>query len=158
MKIIFLDIDGVLNTDRMIRMRKNLDIKTIEFEPEVMSNLSKIIKATNAKLVISSTWRVHRDTDLLLWTALIDNLKKYNLEKEIFDITETEDGKIKRQPRWKEIANWLLKNKEQNISSFVILDDEWGMDFLEPNFVRCSSSVGISEENCIDAIAILNKS
>jgi hypothetical protein len=157
MKIIFLDIDGVLNTDRIVRMRKNHDIATIEFDPEALNNLSKIVNATKAKLVISSNWRIHQNTDTPLWNALIDNLKKYNLDNEIIDITETEDGEIKQQPRWKEIFNWLLKNKNQEISSFVILDDEWGMDLLDENFVQCSSSVGISDKNCIDAITILNK-
>jgi hypothetical protein len=156
-KIIFLDIDGVLNTDRVVRMRKNHDITTIEFDPEAMNNLRKIVNATNAKLVISSTWRIHQNTDTPLWNALIENLKKYNLENEIFGITETDEGKIKQQPRWQEILNWLLKNKDQEISSFVILDDEWCMDLLNANFVRCSSSVGISAKNCIDAITILNK-
>jgi flagellin-specific chaperone FliS len=156
-KIIFLDIDGVLNTDRIDRMRKNHNISTIDFDPEALKNLSKIVIETNAKLVISSSWRVHQNTDTPLWNALIDNLKKCNLEKEIFDITEVHGGIIKRQPRWKEISNWLLKSKELDISSYVILDDEWDMDFLSMNFVRCSSSVGISDKNCIDAIAILNR-
>ena len=62
-KLIFLDIDGVLNSE--LYARRFFDDKIYEKDPKA-SNLVdsnavqlvlKIIKETNAKLIISSSWR-----------------------------------------------------------------------------------------------------
>ena len=53
MKIIFLDIDGVLNV-----IPQGRDEYGAIFHPEFVANLKHIIDKTGAKLVISSTWRM----------------------------------------------------------------------------------------------------
>lgn len=52
MKIIFLDIDGVLNV-----FGKSHDQYGKTFHKHFENNLKYIIEQTNAKIVLSSTWR-----------------------------------------------------------------------------------------------------
>ncbi len=154
MKVIFLDIDGVLNSDRIARMRRNHNILEMTFDQDAMENLSQIITETGSRIVISSTWRFHYKTENPLWLSLIDNLKQYNLDNHIIGTTEITNI-ASAKPRWKEINEWLFNKND--IESFVILDDEWDMGILNRNFVRCSGSVGISSSNCREAIEILNR-
>lgn len=154
MKVVFLDIDGVINTDRIARYRKNHDIDEMVFDEEAMNNLQQIVTNTGSKIVISSTWRIHYNTTTPLWVALVDNLEKYGLEQFIVGITPVEDGNPFSKPRRIEIKEWLDEHPE--VDTFVILDDEWDMGELTPHFVRCAGSIGISSANCEEAIAILN--
>lgn len=59
MKIIFLDVDGVLNSDEYIEKTKKLNIQGIESEvdPEKITLLRNAIVETGAKVVLSSSWR-----------------------------------------------------------------------------------------------------
>jgi hypothetical protein len=64
MKLIFLDIDGVMNhRNYMIRSRLH---HLQEFCPVAVRNLREIVKRTNAKIVISSTWRKFKDMDFVM--------------------------------------------------------------------------------------------
>ena len=72
MKIIFLDIDGVLNSEKWYieRFDKNLypnleNHHLCEFDPLTIEQLNLLTDKTNAKIVISSTWRMGRTIDEL---------------------------------------------------------------------------------------------
>lgn len=60
MKIIFLDIDGVLNSTKYDRERKqndgNIDITRLAL-------LKRLVDSTNAKIVLTSTWRKFWESD-----------------------------------------------------------------------------------------------
>lgn len=113
MNIIFLDIDGVLNSYAYYKETENdLDLKAIDI-------LSQIYHKFNCKIVLSSTWRELKDISdesaQKMWKHLIDTLEKYGME--IYDITPT----IKNN-RPLEIATWLQNN---SCSNYVILDDDF---------------------------------
>lgn len=59
MKAIFLDIDGVLNSDEYFDKISNLDIQGIEKEIDIekVKLLKEAINETGAKIVLSSSWR-----------------------------------------------------------------------------------------------------
>ena len=87
MKIIFLDIDGVLNTDKweayMLSQRLPLEDEFgIFFDKEAINNLAKILTITKAKIVIHSTWKLGKPLE---WLQLLWN--KRRLPGHIFDIT-----------------------------------------------------------------------
>lgn len=113
MNIIFLDIDGVLNSYAYYKETENdLDLKAIDI-------LSQIYHKFNCKIVLSSTWRELKDISdesaQKMWKHLVDTLEKYGME--IYDITPT----IKNN-RPLEIATWLQNN---SCSNYVILDDDF---------------------------------
>jgi hypothetical protein len=136
MKIIFLDIDGVLNgynkwTYLIINISKALRIPVrmvkntlniFEVKERYVKRLSKIVKKTGAKIVMSSSWRfgywntpyeeMYYDQKRLYYL-----LFKYGIE--VIDITPSSNsGK-----REDEINKWLNETK-LTVDRFVILDDE----------------------------------
>lgn len=77
MKVIFLDIDGVLNSDEYFDKIKNLDIQGIEQEIDIekIKLLKKAINETGAKVVLSSSWRYTRNGQQL--KELLSNYEIY---------------------------------------------------------------------------------
>lgn len=165
MNIIFLDVDGVLNC---------ADGK-YELEPGMVENLSRLVDVTDAKIVLTSSWRVFftRDkngnlVDSKLYqygkpgkaSKLIDILAKYGLE--IFDTVADIDHA--NAHRGEEIRNWL---ETHDVDNFVILDDD-KFDFkkqgLHEHHVRTHAGVfrwipagaqGLTQSKMIDALMIL---
>lgn len=59
MKVIFLDIDGVLNNnDYYERRSKGLINNKHDIDELLISRVNDIVEATNAVIVVSSTWRL----------------------------------------------------------------------------------------------------
>lgn len=59
-KVIFLDIDGVLNTKWWYtQMNRNTpkDKYGYAFDPKAVANLRRIVEETGADIVISSSWK-----------------------------------------------------------------------------------------------------
>lgn len=164
MKIIFLDIDGPLNTERfMIERYEKFQTQINQkdghnlFDPICVDNLKKIINATEAKIVISSTWRYDGLEEMKkIWAGR-------NLPGEVIDITPYSheiraSGIITNvDRRGVEIKHWLDKNKNIDIESYVIIDDD--SDMLSEqlsNFVKVSWKNGIEDKDVEITIKILN--
>ena len=153
MKIIFLDIDGVLNTEKYIMERFNQHLSIHDennvslFDPEMIEKLNKIINETGAKIVISSCWRI-------LYT--LEELRNIWIEREILgEIIDRTP--ITSMIRGKEVEYWLNKYGDK-VDSYVILDDD--TDFLSSQFrnlVVTSWKDGMSDEHVKKAISILNE-
>ena len=58
MKVIFLDIDGVLNSIKFDRLRMR-DGRSDFIDESRLPLLKQIVDSTNAVIVLSTTWRVH---------------------------------------------------------------------------------------------------
>ena len=119
MKIIFLDFDGVLNSENWMvsRFKKfdNDDIATqypfYEIDPDAVENLNRIIELTGAKVVVSSTWRHGRNPE-----ELSNILKFHNFKGEIIDVTPSLNIKGYTVPRGCEIDFWLKEKKFSRIN------------------------------------------
>ena len=142
-KIIFLDFVGVLSP-----INNEIDNGKDRFGPlfnqECTKHFNYIIAATDAKIVITSSWRQY----LSLW-QLRRMWRKCNMAGEIVGITP-----LKSTHRGEEIDYWLKKNKY--CRQYVILDD---MNFRQFNdhhrnkLVTCDGRVGLTAE---DAIRVMN--
>lgn len=111
-KIVFLDVDGVLNSEQYFKGRNN---KGVDLDESRFPLLKEIVESTNSKIVLSSSWRNIRECDQ--YNQLPVMLLKYGME--IYDYTpylETE--------RSKEITQWLFDNADRNVEKFIILDDD----------------------------------
>ena len=186
MKIIFLDIDGVLNGYNLwstlgwnlVCFLKNKKIKEwyrkstnpCGTHESKVKRLAKIVHKTNAKVVMSSSWRngfwnVPYEEKNERQKELTDLLIKYNIE--VIDIT----GKSKSGRRDEEIKEWL-NNHINEINSFVILDDErFDLEcFVNNHLVQTSETkkgqmikghwnenTGLKRKHVKQAIKILNK-
>jgi histidinol phosphatase-like enzyme len=62
-KVVFLDVDGVLNNDKTERYPSNLEelFSPFVLDKENITQLKRILKETGAKIVLSSTWRMSEE-------------------------------------------------------------------------------------------------
>lgn len=159
MKVIFLDVDGVLNSEVSREQERNNFDNWMEHEVSEMhvNNLKKIVDATGAQIVLSSSWRFDHPKatgrDFIvdpLMKVLDRKLKAAGLD--IIDVTPDLRGKI----RGAEIQDWLDRHSE--VERFVILDDDVDMnDEQKPFFVNTTFKNGLTDELANKAIEILNK-
>ena len=150
MKILFLDFDGVLNSEKYV---KNSNEFGAVIDPDRMILLKQIIDSTGAKIVLTTSWREHWDKDPQSCddTGIeINNIfEKYSLN--IFDKTLILDS-----CREDEIFDWLERNLE--VTNFVVLDDRFlDSKRLGEHFIKTNGySKGLDEESVKKAIEILN--
>ena len=168
MKLIFLDIDGVLAL-----MYKDRDDYGSLFHPEFVENLKSIIDATGAKIVISSTWR---SSGLEIMQEM---WKHRGLPGEVIAITPFSQHRF----RGLEIKEYLSNNmqfqrinwskkvqktyiKASKCKNYIILDDDSDMTYNQrEHFVKCSCNFthpdslegyGLTKQCAEQAIKILN--
>lgn len=148
MKVIFLDIDGVLNNEKTtITTSTGWDF----VEDDKIQILKYILNKTKAKIVLSSTWRWERDNPQRNqdFCELQNKLKEYNIE--FYDYTPT----LLRGRRQDEIFEWLKNHSD--IENYIILDDTFDeIDKTLPNFFKTNFKTGLTKEIAEKAIKFLN--
>lgn len=162
MKIIFLDIDGVLNhenfyEDRFINEQNNeskIPYPYSEIDPKCVKYLNQLISETGAKVVISSTWRKSG------LEYCKDVLEYHGFEGEIIDITP--NLRSENCLRGNEILTWMQKNESiigshYNFTEYVILDDDSDMLYWQRNnFILVDRFVGLTMGNVFQSKKIMN--
>ena len=147
MKIIFLDIDGVLNTWDY-RRRLELEYFSNLIDRDKMIHLKKIVDLTGAKIVLSSSWRKWWNTE----GAQTDSVGCYlqqifrTFDLQIYDKIPV----IANASRSEEVWAWM--RGKYYIEEYAILDDRadlgWNSD-LQMHFIQTSDA----EEGLTDALA-----
>lgn len=150
MRVAFLDIDGVLNNDEFYRteLRWPKGQRFHDVDRNNVECLNKITKATGAKVVLSSTWRLTP-----FFRELIQHLHNQGVDAEIIGRTPWFDAKF----RGEEILAWLQCQVELP-AGFCILDDENGMTSLSPWLVQTNPALGLVDSNVEPAIKLLHRS
>ena len=152
MKVIFLDVDGVLN-DCATEERMESGYVGVD-EPKVKI-LADIVECTGAKIVLTSSWKEGWSPVYGLCDDdckyLLSKLKKYGLL--VMDSTDDTE-----YDRGRGILNWLCAHPE--VTGFVILDDhtfDFGECGLMGNFVPTTYWFGLTESCAAAAIETLNR-
>jgi hypothetical protein len=165
MKVVFLDVDGVLNAGRRVN-KGTMGFELIDWAlPHAIVHINRITRVTGAKLVISSTWRIGKTIK-----ELRQMFAEVGIEGDIV-------GKTERGPcswhvnrgypncaeghRGGEIADWLRNYKAINgedIEAFVILDDDSDMGDLSDRHIKTAYDRGITRRECDRAIQMLGHS
>lgn len=150
MNIIFLDVDGVLNSFRKLKLVYEKTNKphsgyNYPFDEICLKNLKKLVEETNSKIIITSTWR---KSELGL-NKLLSILKEYDLDKYVIGCTPILETKEK------EIKQYLLNIPKPY--NFIILDDNSNLNKFLPYLIKTDSYVGLTLKNVEDGIKILNK-
>ncbi len=163
MNIIFLDIDGVLCTTRTCvaqRLGDPVSGRFREFDIVGCGLIRTICHKSDAKIVISSTWRLGADITGKnkegFKSSLHDNLEEGGLIQYIHEDWRTKDLRFSTEDIWRghEIQEWLGRHPE--VKKYVILDDDCDM-LLEqkPYFVNTDANNGITYEDYKKIIEIL---
>lgn len=150
MKVIFLDIDGVLNSDRYLRGREEAGVV---IDPSRMALLQRLVRATDAAVVLSSSWREHWDADPARCDA--SGAKIHEIFS-AYGVTVADKTPSLAAGRVEEIRAWLAAHPA--VERFAVLDDAllWA-DFLDGHFVKTSSFYGgLDETDVARVIEILN--
>ena len=153
MKVIFLDIDGVLNTNYT---KETTSSGVIFVEDNKIKILKQIIDETDAKVVLSSTWRYGwTDSDRSMFAQDFNELKE-KLEEfgiTLYDKTPIFDYYMRK--RGEEIQEYL--RGRDDIDGYVIIDDLDG-SWLRPcssHLLQTSPWKGLEEKHIKTAKKIM---
>ena len=149
-KYIFLDFDGVLNTPKG------------KFDQKAIDNLRYLLERSDAKVIISSTWRLQgMEYIQKLW-------QDYHLPGEVVGLTPScnsiDFSNIDGLEEWKglhaakglEIAEWLRLHAKEPYC-YVILDDEEDILFAQQeHLVKIEGGKGLSKADAKASLKILN--
>lgn len=125
MKVIFLDIDGVLNCHKTPNPRNFPYV----IDNDLLLLFRQLLERTGALVVLSSTWRYD--------PAGIFSAKHYGVP--FIDITPD----MPKEPRCKEILEWVRKHPEVN--RYAVIDDE-DDELDELPLFQPSSRIGLTQE------------
>ena len=159
MKVIFLDIDGVLNCSTT---EDHAPGGAIGIERRCVKALRLIVEATGAKIVLTSTWKEE-------WSPYYERCSPdviylmQELAKEGLTIFSKTEDDIKH--RGKGISDWLAcfgPDVSGDVPDWVVLDDEVFIDYNEYTYVMSHlvktayGGGGLTDELATRAIQILN--
>ncbi len=165
MKVLFLDIDGVLNSENMLNRlddeHRALGNHVCEcyaltqmMDLRLVQRLNEIITETQAKVVISSSWRLfvgfEEVTKILVARGfigeVIDQTPDLVNDAVWLEAWRTREGApfaYERLERGMEIAEWLKGHPE--VSAFCVLDDCSDMVGVRHRLVLCDPLTGLDE-------------
>lgn len=150
MKLIFLDIDGVFNSEAW---KKDPRFSKIEypynlFDPETVLLFNRIIRETEAKVVITSTWRLKYSLE-----SLRTIFNKVGIRCEIVACTPDLRRGSDHVLRGNEILKWCKDNRKLlgvkyiNYTDYVIIDDNSDMLYWHvSHFFQTDPQCGLSPE------------
>jgi hypothetical protein len=144
--ILFLDIDGVLNSHEFCRRVPQRGI--IGIDPLAVAHLQRIVDETNCSLVLSSTWR-----KLHMMSEMRDKLATAGMKRPVPLVDKTPDlGDDTSRGRGLEVNAWL--NRTGFRGRYVCLDDDH--DFLPGQpLVRTHFEFGLTSEIADQCIRVL---
>ncbi len=163
MKLLFLDVDGVLNSQRWCGEKG--EGWECTFDPAALRELERIVHLTCAHIVVSSAWRIGESRASMLDKLGAAGMSAF-LRLRIIGLTPylRHEAPVGGYLRGDEIRAWMNLNVPSferraaygPLESFVILDDGDDMGALKPYLVQTRWEVGLTREDADRAIEILN--
>lgn len=146
-KLLFLDIDGVLNRHQYNEMSQSNSV-----DPDCVARLNRILNATDARIVLSSAWRY-----MLIGKAM--SLVGFDYLLRTHGVVA--NRLVGRTPADEEITErgWQIhqwRKEHDHCGRYVVIDDmDLHISPLHP-FVRPQGHIGLTDADVDKAIAILN--
>lgn len=161
MKVVFLDIDGVLNSVEWIQ-RVGLDVWDqadggTQLDPDAVKRLDLIVQMSEARIVISSTWRKMYDPPTIRgflrrhgFTGEVIGETVHHIPMEERTTAQQASGRYERG--W-EIKAWL--DEHPGVTHYAILDDDSDMDGVREHFVHTQYPLGLRDEHVPRVLSLL---
>ena len=146
-QVIFLDVDGVLNSQRSCLAFGNLPSGMhpkawTQLDPLALNMIRDIAALADAKIVLSSTWRMLRPVE------------EYARDFDLPIVDKTAVGSSSGRERGYEIQDWLDLHPE--VENYAIIDDDSDMlDHQMAHFVHTSGLDGFLYRDALKLGAIL---
>lgn len=121
MKVIFLDIDGVLNESAS---ETRSPTGFLGIDDEKVQRLKRIVEETGAEIVLTSSWKTEWDPDPEKASADGNYLSKKLADHGLRILEKTDDMHYNRGEG---ISTWL--NQHPSVTSWVVLDDDIFADY-----------------------------
>lgn len=173
MKIIFLDIDGVLNSTPPSIIKNNwlkkynsfeIEMKISGLDSDLVSNLKYVIDQTDCKIVFSSSWRYYKDHFIVGpdWRKFLSEMLNVSMDIFIDNIPDLvfcdgwTSGDNYTRRRGEEINIWLENNSNYDIDAYCIVDDVIDdiISVIDKKLiVKIDPKYGLTK---IDAVKIIN--
>lgn len=148
MKVIFLDVDGVLNAFGVFSR------DPLELGKEQVRLLRKAVLDSDARICVSSTWRKHDNHLMRLFEQLgMDMKRRWIGETPVLE-SQRASGMWTSPARGEEIKAWLDEHKE--VSCFAIVDDNSDMGELSDRLVLTNGLTGMQQQDADKFVALLN--
>lgn len=146
MKILFLDVDGVLNSEDTFFRTKGERESLFVIDPHMALLVARIVEATGCQIVLSSSWRNHPDgvavVERRVWKILDKTCRSWY-----------DKGNDHHSMRGEEIQKWLDEHPE--VTRYCILDDDSDMLPHQKHF-KTSWKVGLTAEIADNVIKYFN--
>lgn len=149
MKILFLDIDGVLNDGT-----RNAAAESSTFDRAAVARLNQVIEATACKLVLSSSWRYVIIDGSMTVGGFEFLMRTHGLAKGTLLGHTCEDEVA--PGRAAQIRRWLLRHEP--CETWAAVDDhDLGLGEDQWRQVRTNWSVGLTDSDAARLIEILTR-
>lgn len=161
-RVIFLDIDGVLNSNfRNDNHQTEISDGTL-IDIEKIRLLSTLVKNTNAKIILHSGWKFWFDSALHPLRKEAENLEKLLRQEDLMieDVTpdhSTEEIKSSKKfslVKASEILTWLDEHKE--VDKWIVIDDlDLHNPEIESHQIKTDPHIGLTTEDVHKAESML---
>jgi hypothetical protein len=136
-KVLFLDIDGVVNNKRTDKKFRNL----MAIDPAMAALIQRIVQNTGCEIILSSSWRLFQNG-------------RDEIERKVCKFADITP--ILHAPRGHEIKVWLTLHPE--IEHYAILDDaESILPEQRANFFQTTWESGLTEDIALAVEKHLNE-
>jgi len=162
MKLVFLDIDGVLNNDYTVGIRRGfvfLDRRNTEVFAKMMQAFWEKYGRDNVKIVLSSSWRAGVDKN----GNVLDNGFRIDLDNWLEDYgleIDDETPMIRGSERAFEILSYICNCKDK-IDGYVVIDDWYYCDFkrrgITKRWLQTSWKSGLKAGQIHEAMRLIEK-
>ena len=149
MRLVFLDIDGVLNTASAY----DWGVKPLALIcPDNVAYFNSIIEQTECKIVVSSSWRMSIHEGDMTLVGFQEMLRSHGMRGKVVGCTPSGEQAAER---WQEIRQFLDENSPSfEIESYVVIDDDCDAGEGHP-FVRTDCRLGLTKQDAAQAIELL---
>lgn len=148
-RLIFLDLDGVLNSERWYEehLKAGRPVPRPPLDRKAVTKLDRIVRVTGAWIVLSTAWRF--DNRLSGW--LVDH--------GCSGLVVGRTPNVWPRPRGVAIASWLNQKAKHGVAigSFCILDDDDDMGALTPWLVQTDPQYGLTWDDAVRAVELLGR-
>jgi len=142
-KVLFLDIDGVLNSTDWYKRRPS---PNLSIDPDATARLRGLLERTDARVVISSTWRILHTLPRIQAILAANGLGEFHAMRIIGATPVIPETSVlgPRMGRGKEIAAWLHLVP---VDTFAIVDDDSDMGNHIDRLVQTTHEHGLLDSH-----------